>query len=248
MARKKIVFVIVEGPSDDTALGIALNQVYDKDSVYIHIMHGDITTRKNVNSQNIIAKIGNEIKAYARSQHYTAADFKQIIHIVDTDGVYIPDNKVLGKQECLKPTYEDDGIYTIDTQGIVARNQQKRDNLFRLRGCGTIWNVPYRIYYMSCNLDHVLYNKRNSLDDEKENDAYAFARKYRNNVRELVKYICESPFSVNGAFKESWNYIEKNMNSLKRHTNICICIEEEIRDTKEEMTQNSETQDKKIGG
>ena len=52
LARKKIVLVIVEGASDDTALGVALNQVFDKDSVYIHIMHGDITTRKGVNPQN----------------------------------------------------------------------------------------------------------------------------------------------------------------------------------------------------
>ena len=30
LARKKIVLVIVEGASDDTALGVALNQVFDK--------------------------------------------------------------------------------------------------------------------------------------------------------------------------------------------------------------------------
>ena len=56
MARKKIVLVIVEGPSDETALGIMLNQIYDKDSVYVHIMHGDITTRKGVSAENIVAK------------------------------------------------------------------------------------------------------------------------------------------------------------------------------------------------
>ena len=71
MARKKIVLVIVEGPSDETALGIMLNQIYDKDSVYVHIMHGDITTRKGVSAENIVAKIGNEVKSYAKSQHYT---------------------------------------------------------------------------------------------------------------------------------------------------------------------------------
>lgn len=64
----------MEGPSDETALGIALNQVFDKDSVYVHIMHGDITTRKGVNLQNIVAKIGNDVRAYAKSQHYTAKE------------------------------------------------------------------------------------------------------------------------------------------------------------------------------
>ena len=37
MAHKKVVLVIVEEPSDDTALGIMLNQIYDKNSVYVHI-------------------------------------------------------------------------------------------------------------------------------------------------------------------------------------------------------------------
>ena len=36
MARKKIVLVIVEGPSDDVALGMALSQVYDKDFIYVY--------------------------------------------------------------------------------------------------------------------------------------------------------------------------------------------------------------------
>ncbi len=94
LARKKIVLVIVEGASDDTALGITLNQIFDRDSVHVHILHGDITTRKGIHSQNILSKIGNEVRTYARSQHYTAKDFKQIIHIIDTDGAYIPDNKI----------------------------------------------------------------------------------------------------------------------------------------------------------
>ena len=75
LARKKVVLVIVEGASDDTALGVALNQVFDKDSVYIYIMHGDITTRKGVNSQNVVSKIGDSVKGYAKSQHYKASDF-----------------------------------------------------------------------------------------------------------------------------------------------------------------------------
>ena len=49
MARKKIVFVIVEGPSDDEALGVLFSKVYDKDSVYVHIMHGDITSQQGYN-------------------------------------------------------------------------------------------------------------------------------------------------------------------------------------------------------
>ena len=64
MARRKVVFVIVEGASDETALGITLNQVFDKESVHVHIMHGDITTRTGVTSQNIVAKVGKPPEFY----------------------------------------------------------------------------------------------------------------------------------------------------------------------------------------
>ena len=228
MARKKIVLVIVEGASDDTALGITLNQIFDRDSVHVHILHGDITTRKGIHSQNILSKIGNEVRTYARSQHYTAKDFKQIIHIIDTDGAYIPDNKVIEKQSCDKCAYETNGIYTSNPQKIIARNQQKRENLYRLIVNGQIWNIPYRVYYMSCNLDHVLHNKRNSTDEDKEHDAFAFARKYKNDLEGFIKFVCKSDFSVNGDYKQSWGHIKEGMNSIERYTNLCICINEEI--------------------
>ena len=228
MARKKIVLVIVEGPSDEVALGMALSQVYDKDFIYVHIMHGDITTRRGVSSKNIVAKLGNEVTAYAKSQHYKASDFKQIIHIVDTDGAYIPDDNIMEKENYLDIQYENDGIYTNNKASVMTRNQQKRDNLYRLRSCGIIWTIPYSLYYMSCNLDHVLYDKQNSTDKDKENDAYVFAKKYKGKAEAYKEFICKSPFSVTGDYKGSWDYIEKDLNSVNRYTNLCICIENEL--------------------
>lgn len=129
------------------------------------------------------------------------------------------------KKNCLDIQYESDGIYTNNKAGIETRNQQKRDNLYRLRSCGTIWSIPYRVYYMSCNLDHVLYDKQNSTNRDKENDAYAFAKKFKGKAEEFEEFICKSPFSVIGDYKESWDYIEKDLNSVNRHTNLSICIE-----------------------
>ena len=42
MPRKKIVFIIVEGPSDQEALGAVLSNLYPSDQIYLHIVHGDI--------------------------------------------------------------------------------------------------------------------------------------------------------------------------------------------------------------
>ena len=79
--------------------------VYNKDSVYVHIMYGDITTQPGVNSSNIVSKVGNCVRQYAAQNHYLQADFKEIIHIVDMDGAYAPDSAVVEDAEAVKPVY-----------------------------------------------------------------------------------------------------------------------------------------------
>lgn len=234
MARRRVVFVIVEGPTDEVSLGVALSNVYDEDSVYIHIMHGDITTKKGVNSTNVVAKVGNEIKQYAVSNHYKKTDFKQIIHIVDMDGAYISDDLVVDEEGLESIVYETEKIRTSNVEGIIKRNRQKRENIDRLRMHGVIWEIPYKIYYMSCNLDHVLHNKMNSSDEEKEADAYAFARKYKNDKNGFLDYICKSDFSVEGSYKDSWLWIERDANSLKRYTNLGLGLDRDNGEEKEE--------------
>lgn len=43
MARRKIIFVIVEGPSDDQALGVLLDRFFDQNEVYVQVMHEDLS-------------------------------------------------------------------------------------------------------------------------------------------------------------------------------------------------------------
>lgn len=54
MKPKKILFIIVEGPSDDAALGVLFNRIFDKNTVYVHIVHADITTESGTTPVNII--------------------------------------------------------------------------------------------------------------------------------------------------------------------------------------------------
>ena len=57
MARRKVVFIIVEGPSDSEALGVILTRLLDENEVHIEIVYEDITTQKGVNPNNIVSKI-----------------------------------------------------------------------------------------------------------------------------------------------------------------------------------------------
>ena len=226
MARKKIVFVIVEGISEQDALGAILSNIYDKDTVWVQVLRKDITSEYGVTPSNILSKLGDEVRGYANSNSFKKSDFKEIIHIVDMDGAYIPNENVIEDHNASNPVYSLTEIRTADKPGIEVRNQKKRANINKICSCKELWSVPYSAYYMSCNLDHVLYNKLNSTDEEKERDSFQFAKRYKEKTEEFLSFICESDFSVTGDLKASWDFIKLDLHSLERYTNFGICFKE----------------------
>lgn len=224
MARKKVVFVIVEGPSDDDALGVFFNRIYNKNSVYVHIIHGDLTTMNG----SIKNRIADAVRNYANSTHLKKVNFQEVIHIVDMDGAYIPDSAVVEDATAVNPIYNVTEIRTCDPEGIKNRNDLKRKNLDIISTLPSVWGgVPYQAYYMSCNLDHVLYNKLNCTDQEKEDNAFAFAKKYKDDVPSFVSFIADSDFSVSGDYLDTWAFIKQDKHSLERYTNLGICLRPE---------------------
>ena len=122
-------------------------------------------------------------------------DFWGIIHIVDTDGAFAPDSCIVDDQTAEDPIYTETEIRTNSKNKIELRNRQKRENLGRLSIVKEIASIPYRIFYMSSNLDHVLYNSQMSTDIEKEASAHQFAKKYRTDIEGFLEFITNSSFS-----------------------------------------------------
>ena len=245
MARKKIVLVIVEGPSDDSALGVILNRLFDKNKVHIEIMYGDITTDMSIEPADIVKALGEVVKRYADTMHFKQLHFQQVIHLIDMDGAYIPDNRVLENPDAEKPVYSLTNIQTAKRDLLLRRNKHKQSKIERICGMQKVWgSIPYRAYYMSSNLDHVLYGKLNSSDEEKENDAYAFAKKYKDDIDGFLKYISDSDFSRMEGYKESWAFIKKECHSLERYTNLGLCFSD-IREArrKEAEPDNSQAEE-----
>lgn len=83
LARKKVVFIIVEGPSDQDALELLLNNIFDSNRVFVYVTHGDITSRKGNAPNNILKKVAEEIKLYAKNNHLDKIHFQQIIHMTE---------------------------------------------------------------------------------------------------------------------------------------------------------------------
>ncbi len=224
MVNKKIVFILVEGHSDETALAYFFKMLYNPNEVFVYVEHGDITSQKGVDVTNIVKNVALRVQKYAKNYKLKNSDFEKIIHIIDTDGAFIPNDSVVFDNCHPDPLYDITAIKTANVSGIQLRNKTKSSNIQRLVSTNTIWNIQYKAFYMSCNLDHVLYNKMNSTDVEKENDSFDFFEKYENDYNGFLDYICNSEFSVKLQYKDSWKFIREGLNSLNRYTNVNLCF------------------------
>lgn len=226
MARRKIVLVIVEGPSDADSLELYFSKFFDSNTVHMKIMYGDITSKRGINQSNIKARLGNEIKVYAENNHFKAADVQQIIHLVDMDGAFVDDSVIIEDETKDKFVYTLESVIVPNRPVAIERNEHKRENLNTLSSrTSVMWNnIPYKIYYMSCNLDHVLHDKPNANDEEKKANSLAFTERYYDDINAFIKFISESTFSQCTDYKESWDYIKQDKHSLERNSNLGLCF------------------------
>ena len=162
---------------------------------------------------------GNEVILLEKN-NMTQEDFIKIIHITDTDGVYIPEADVR-EADVKEVQYYEDHLEAKNVQKIIERNKHKGDILYKLRKTAKIDGIPYRIYFNSCNLEHVLYGQlKDYSDEEKQKLSDDFAERYEGKADEFIVFISDPIVAVSETYQKSWDYIEKDSNSLKRHTNM----------------------------
>jgi hypothetical protein len=242
MNEKKVILFIVEGPSDEAALGTIMEEYFNNEDIKFLVVHGDITIKNFITKDNAIIKINEQVEKkleeLEKKYNYSKTDYVKIIHLIDTDGTYIPDDKVIQKimqeegednnKSKSKVLYYEDHIEAENVRWIRKRNAKKADVLFKLRTTKKINGIQYCVYYNSCNLEHVLYKElKDFTDDEKLEMSDDFAEKYEGKVEEFIKFISDKSVAVEGSYKETWEYIEKDLNSLNRHSNMNLIFEGE---------------------
>lgn len=220
MSEKKVVAFIVEGPSDEAALGTIMKEYFSNNEVQFVVVHGDITLKDYVSNDNILKKINEQIEDIKSKYRYSQDDFIKIIHIADMDGVYISESDIM-EADVEEVQYYEDHIDAKNTSTIIERNKRKGDILYKLRKTGKVNSISYRIYFNSCNLEHVLYGElKGYSDDEKQRLSDDFADWYDGKVDEFIEFISASNVAVQGTYQKSWDFIEKDKNSLNRYTNM----------------------------
>lgn len=229
---KKYLLFIVEGINDKREIQAMIRAVTNNhfSDYYVDsycIKGGDITSDYKTNEKNIIRKL-NEIVIGWRNggeppfQRISVSDVERIVHIVDTDGVFVPESAVVETDDA-KVQYHDDKMCTIDRTGIVNRNRKKAGVLKKLIVTRQIDNIPYAVYFSSCNMDHLLFNLRNSDQSTKKSNSQVFSI-----LCESEDYLQETVYSPRIAahsFAESWDMIQQEKNSLHRHTNLNIVLD-----------------------
>jgi len=222
---KKIVLFIVEGITDKNSLALVLSKIIEKDKIVrFKIINGDITAQNGVNASNIHNKITNYIKEFIDGNIYKKTDILDVIHLVDTDGAYINDDLVL-KKDVVNLEYNTHNIYAKNIDNIKKRNKQKSQILSKLSATNVVYvNLSYHIYFFSSNLEHVIHNKQSVCPEEKRKYSEEFEDKFVTNPVGFIDFMNSLEFALTGEYKDTWEFIKKDTNSLKRYTNFNLYL------------------------
>lgn len=231
---KKIVFFIVEGITDQISLENIIDTLVDEynssstngDNVIFEISDGDITSDYSSKPSNIKSKITKIIKGNGKRK-YAPTDYKEVIHIIDTDGAYIDNEWIFQDESKEKFFYSTNGIYYKNRKDVIDRNKHKRKIIDFLSGLDKVYgSVKYRVFFLSSNLEHVLHDEMNVEDVRKIELAKDFESEYEDKVKDFIDFICNSSFSCKENYHESWDFIKRDNNSIKRYTNLDIFVNE----------------------
>lgn len=226
--RKKIVLLIVEGEADEAALAPLIKEIVRKEDILVKLCEGDLTSKIYTSrEQNVVSEIGRKVNEFITFNKIKKADIVQVVHIIDTDGAYIKDECIF-EANCSGFIYSEEGITAPSKESVIRRNLNKTRAMDNLVARNNIMDIPYRVFYMSCNLDHVLYNERNLEDKRKVDMADDFADQYLEDIDGFVSFMNDRNLIFEGEFRETWRQIKLEKSSLMRHSNLHIFINEYV--------------------
>lgn len=237
---KKVILFIVEGKSDKNAISAIISKIIKNSHVKFLVMKGDITSDFGIDVKNIDDKLNEKIICELDKYKYEVEDLLKIVHLSDTDGAFITKKFMRESSSVEKFIYTEETITSKNIQSIEARNKNKGANILRLHSKTNLSlvnrdrkkiRISYSLYYLSCNIEHVLHGKLLEYsDEEKQSLSEDFEDRYIDDIEGFVNLIASVlPPKESCDYNKSWLFIKQKNNSLKRYSNFYIFLEEYIK-------------------
>ena len=219
-AEKKVLLFLVEGSTDSTSLGLVLSRLTESADVRFLVLGGDICYRYRITPENAAKTIMRSVNGFLQRYRLRKGDILKIVHVIDTDGAFIPPTRVFhgGNDHAY---YGKDKIVTLSDESMRARNEHKTAAAMALSELDAVERIPYALYYFSRNIEHVLHDRMDTLSSEEKRElSERFENEYAEDPEAFVSFICSRAVAVRGSYEQTWDYIFRGTNSLKRGTNF----------------------------
>ena len=162
-AEKKVLLFLVEGSTDSTSLGLVLSRLTESADVRFFVLGGDICYRYRITPENAAKTIMRSVNGFLQRYRLRKGDILKIVHVIDTDGAFIPPTRVFhgGNDHAY---YGKDKIVTLSDESMRARNEHKTAAAMALSELDAVERIPYEFYYFSRNIEHVLHDRVGALE------------------------------------------------------------------------------------
>lgn len=227
---KKILLFIVEGDTDKIALTRVLKQFFqvNKNLLETYSANGDLLATYAYRATPKQA-IGEVINKFLDEYNFTSKKvLYRIIHLIDTDGCYIPDANIIYNPIYTKDKgsfYSNTTIQTDNVKEKVDRNNRKRVFIKAMLNTQYVAKtIPYEMYYFSHNRDYVCFGNHNPTQIDKNNYAVQFKKMYENDFEGFVKFIESTYPPVPKEKIPSWTFIQDGLHSLEKWSNFYLFL------------------------
>ena len=131
--QRKIILFIVEGGNDKKEITAMLHSTYfaqymDKYRFEFIDLRGDMTSKEGITDKNIQGELNKRFLQWRESgipyNRIKPCDVQEIVHVIDTDGVFIPKEDI-EYGDVGKFFYEEKRILSYTPSDAVGRNNRK---------------------------------------------------------------------------------------------------------------------------
>lgn len=158
-----------------------------------------------------------------------------VAHLIDLDGAYVPEDHVLLDTALSHISYGADHIATPNRDRTLRVMEEKRRQISLLlredaaMSLGHGMAVPYRLFFVSRNLEHALNGSMGTLtQSEKDDQAAVNAMVFHRNPKRLFDeltylYATQRPAGViRPTWRQTWDHVAEETRSLERGSNLIL--------------------------